>query len=156
ARVEGAPCLPDGRSLVVCAGDLPHVFDLTTGKDTRQIEIDVGGSADHGGPAFSPDGRLIACLQNGHIAVHELANGAVVCRSEKLAQDVHCLAFSPDGRTVAWGSKADPLVHLLDVATGKERHAFAGHEGGIVSLTFSADGKTLVSGSTDTTLLVWD
>ena len=79
-----------------------------------------------------------------------------MCRSEKLAQDVHCLAFSPDGRTVVWGSNADPVVHLLDVATGKERHALAGHEGGIVLLTFSADGKTPVSGSTDTTLLVWD
>jgi WD40 repeat protein len=59
----------------------------------------------------------------------------------------------PDGRL---GSPADTLVRLLDVVTGKERHAFAGHSGGIVSLTFSADGKTLVSGSDDTTLLVWD
>jgi len=80
----------------------------------------------------------------------------VVCRSEKLAQDVQCLALTPDGRTVAWGGKADPLVQLLDVATGKERRAFAGHRGGAETLTFSADGKTLISGAADTTALVWD
>jgi WD40 repeat protein len=151
-----AAFLPDGRSLVVCAGGQAHVCEVTTGKDTRQIEIAGGAGPDYGRLALSLDGRLIAFLQKGQIAVSELADGAEVCRSEKLAQDVHSLALSPDGRTVAWGSNADPLVHLLDVATGKERHAFEGHSGGIVSLTFSADGKTLVSGGTDTTLLVWD
>src|SRR5262249_51319898 len=39
---------------------------------------------------------------------------------------------------------------------GKERCTFAGHRGGVVSLVFSADGRTLVSGGSDTTLLVWD
>jgi WD40 repeat protein len=170
--VKYAAFLPDGRSLVVNVQDLrtgksrAHVWDLTTGKDTRQFELPepvnvVGQPPRRIGRALSPDGRLIAIRQDDMIAVHELAGGTQVCRSEKLVPDpgpdiLDCLALSPDGRTVAWGSKADSLVRLLDVVTGKERHAFAGHSGGIVSLTFSADGKTLVSGSTDTTVLVWD
>jgi hypothetical protein len=44
----------------------------------------------------------------------------------------------------------------MEVATGNERQTFAGHKGGVVSLTFSADANTLVSGGNDTTLLVWD
>ena len=157
----GATFLPDGRSLVVCTGRQAHVYDVTTGKDTRHFEMAMGGHAFDTPPAFTPDGRLVAFLQtngpqNGYIEVHGLPDGARVCRSEK-PTDCSCLALSPDGRTVAWGlCRSEPLVHLLDVATGKERHTFAGHLGGVQTLTFSADGKKLVSGGSDATLLVWD
>jgi RNA polymerase sigma factor (sigma-70 family) len=176
-RVEQASFLPDGQSLVVCDRYCQaQVCNLTTGKAGKAIpQIEPGRNVSRGRIAFSPDGRLIAFQQEqgNMIVVHELAGGTEVCHSEELAApDTKCLlALSPDGRTVAWGRKADSLlnpqdvgkgnaadsmVHLLDVATGKERHAFDGHSGGIVSLTFSADGKTLVSGGADTTLLVWD
>src|SRR5262249_25751074 len=41
-------------------------------------------------------------------------------------------------------------------ATGRERHRLQGHEGLVVSLSFSADGKRLLSGSQDTSILIWD
>jgi RNA polymerase sigma factor (sigma-70 family) len=161
--VHGATFLHDGRSLVLCIGNKSHWWDVTTGEYIGQNDIPLGQYGRRWGfpnVAFSPDGRRIASAfnrpgANGWIAVHELAGSAEVFRYATPAA-CHCLALSPDGRTIAWGSRTDSLVHLLDVATGKERHAFDGHGGGIVSLTFSADGKTLVSGGTDTTLLVWD
>jgi RNA polymerase sigma factor (sigma-70 family) len=169
--VHGATFLPDGRSLVVWTGDRKaRVWDATTGKMVRQFEyaeaaktrpgpvpVDGNPEVSNFTAAVSPDGRLIAFgSENDLIAVHDLAGSAEVCRVEKLPHGVGCLAFSPDGRTLAWGSPADPMVHLMEVATGKERHAYAGHKGGAVSLTFAADGNTLVSGGGDTTLLVWD
>jgi WD40 repeat protein len=129
--------LPDGRSLVVCTKDKAHVYDAATGKELRQIEFAESAGRSSGDPrisfwpvVLSPDGRLIArvgvLVENGRIVVHELGGGTRVCRSEKLTAWPERLAFSPDGRTVAWGSSTDPLVHLLDAATGKERHAFKG------------------------------
>jgi hypothetical protein len=48
------------------------------------------------------------------------------------------------------------MVQIWEVATGKERCRFVGHGGEIVSLAFSPDNATLVTGSADTSLLVWD
>jgi WD40 repeat protein len=47
-------------------------------------------------------------------------------------------------------------VALWDLGSGKEITRFTGHRGDIASLAFSADGARLVSGSQDTTALVWD
>jgi WD domain, G-beta repeat len=66
------------------------------------------------------------------------------------------LAFSPDSRSLAWSGWRQPSLHLLELATGKERIRFDGHKGRVASLAFSADGRNLVSGSDDTTALVWD
>jgi hypothetical protein len=50
-----------------------------------------------------------------------------------------------------------PFRHYYwEIATGRERRRLAGHQGRVSSLTFAADGKTLVSGGEDTTALVWD
>src|SRR5262249_57027619 len=90
------------------------------------------------------------------LILFDVATGKEVHRLDQLGSGAGVLAFSPNGRTLAWGDWSDPILHLLEVASGKERHALTGHRGPIHSLTFSADGKTLVSGSSDTTGLVWD
>jgi WD40 repeat protein len=68
---------------------------------------------------------------------------------------VYSIAFSPDGRTLASGSK-DKTVKLWDVPTGRELRTLTGHSGAVESVTFSPDGKTLASGSDDTTIKLWD
>jgi WD40 repeat protein len=62
----------------------------------------------------------------------------------------------PDGQTIATGSVHDSLVKLWDVQTGQLlRQPFQ-----IVQMSwvvrFSPDGKTLLSGSTDSVQKVWD
>jgi hypothetical protein len=65
------------------------------------------------------------------------------------------LALSPEGRYLAVAQET-PEIHLWDVLAGREVGHLKGHKGGIVSLLFSADGKHLFSGGTDTTVLTWD
>jgi hypothetical protein len=108
--------------------------------------------------AVSPDGRLIAYGSYWHyLAIHEVLTGKAVHVIDKLLPDgAGSLAFSPDGRTLAWSGWQQPTIHLLELATGKERHRFEGHKRRVTSLAFSADGRTLISGSEDTTAMVWD
>jgi RNA polymerase sigma factor (sigma-70 family) len=169
---------PDGRTLLVCYGDhTAHVWDVDAGKELRNFEFvdatrpgdrllppaPVGGTGRGNkawsyGAAVSLDGRLIAYGSQAHyLAIHDVAKGKAVRLVENLPPDGACpMAFSPDGHTLAWSGWRQPTIHVLELATGKERQRFDGHKGRVTSLAFAADGRTLFSSGDDTTALVWD
>lgn len=79
----------------------------------------------------------------------------------RLSHEGHrtCVAFSPDGKTLATGGK-DNHIRLWDVATGKLRLAILAHSvpAGVSRLAWFPDGRTLASGSWagDGTVRLWD
>lgn len=78
-------------------------------------------------------------------------------------EPVFCLAVSPDGKTVATGSRwrdarsgqATGEIQLWDVEAGKSRAVLRGHVDGLQALAFAPDGKSLASGAADA-VKVWD
>ena len=60
--------------------------------------------------------------------------------------DVQSVAFSPDGLTVASGSR-DQTVRLWDAVTGAHKATLTGHTFWLNSVAFSPDGLTVASGS---------
>ncbi|MBI1915935.1 MAG: hypothetical protein HYS12_14550 [Planctomycetes bacterium] len=64
------------------------------------------------------------------------------------------LSFSPDGSLLA--QAGETAARLWDLETGKERGRLAGHQGDVTTVAFSPNGRSLATGSTDTTVLVWD
>ncbi len=74
---------------------------------------------------------------------------------------VECVAFSPDGKTLATGTLSrgggKDALRLWDIATGKELCCLRTDKFGCSALAFSPDGRTLVSnGGLDSTIDVWD
>jgi WD40 repeat protein len=75
-----------------------------------------------------------------------------------------CLAFSPDGKTLASACpERDPLtggraadLRLWDVAAARQRAALTCHRDGLERLTFSPDGKLLATAGADYLVKLWD
>ena len=90
--------------------------------------------------------------------------------------DTKALAFLPDGKTLATGVSRsseirrvrpfvqdekvmeviDSTIRLWDVTSGKHKMTLKGHSGWISDLTYSLDGSTLASASTDRTVRLWN
>jgi WD40 repeat protein len=71
------------------------------------------------------------------------------------SQDWYGLAgFSPDGQTLALAAGSN--VDLFSLTTGKRSTRLADHQAAISTLDFAPDGQTLVTGSMDMTIKLWD
>ena len=157
---------PDNRyvALVPYASNLVQVHEIATGKLVRSFGQSLGLVYEPSRVAFSPDGRLLASWHGAEGVIHvwDLATGkerfALPARNPPEGRDdAVCLAWSPDGRTLAAGfGGADPPIRLYETATGKLRCELVGHRGAVCCVAFSPDGRLLASGSEDTTVLVWD
>jgi RNA polymerase sigma factor (sigma-70 family) len=149
---------PDGQVLA-SAGNGPNgdeslrLWDVATGKLLHRIRR---GYCDTSSVAFSPDGRSVAVAAGEQaVGLWEVATGQRrLTLIKKRGWWVHSVAFSPDGNFLAAGLDSD--VCLWSLRTGREVHRFTGHRGAVASLVFTPDGKRLISGSSDTTALVWD
>jgi RNA polymerase sigma factor (sigma-70 family) len=156
---HGAGFAPDNCTLVAwLEGQKVAVIDVATAK-TRKTYPFAGDQDTRSSytAALSPDGRLLAFGSQGRfLSVLKVDTGKEVRRFEHLPDGVSAVAFSPDGRSLAWGGWNDPTVHLIELSTASERHRFNGHQGRILALHFSRDGKVLISGGNDGTALIWD
>jgi dipeptidyl aminopeptidase/acylaminoacyl peptidase len=57
---------------------------------------------------------------------------------------VYCVAFSPDGKTLASGGK-DRTIVLWDAATGQQLRVLRGHSDDVNYIAFSPDGKLMAT-----------
>lgn len=170
---------PDGRHLAGAGGKRQLcLWDAETGDQLWEAAFPQDQTADR--VAFAPSGRALAVRHaNGTVSLYETATGERRTVLGKPSQDggtphftvsfggmsmpLHDkgipaagLAYSPDGRVLAVAEAAKSGVRLWDTTTGQELAHLKGHEGGVVSLLFTPDGKQMISGSRDTTALVWD
>jgi WD40 repeat protein/tetratricopeptide (TPR) repeat protein len=108
--------------------------------------------------AFSADGKTVASGDEmGFLILWDVAARKPLRPplTGRWSGEIRSVAFGPDGKTLAsssWNS-----IILWETATNEQRgQPLTGHRGLVRSLTFSRDGKFLISGSEDRTVLLWD
>ena len=94
------------------------------------------------------------------VVLWNFAGGGKPVRLRQHDQPVDAMAFSPDGRWLATGSR-DAVIRLYDLSAEHPEDSpleVRGHEGRIGSLRFMTQGGKpwLVSGGYDKTIRLWD
>jgi RNA polymerase sigma factor (sigma-70 family) len=182
-ETSSAALSADGRLLAIGVNSQVRIWNASDGKELKwktepkEHSGDGRGSRFNTSPltlasavAFSPDGHYLAATggyftnrdnkQARIIRLYELVTGEacsefVVPASNQYQVDLNgSLAFSPDGRALAAWSQDE--IHVFDLPSANELPVLRGHRGFVSGLAFSGDGKRLVTGSYDTTALVWD
>lgn len=110
--------------------------------DTRGL-----GETDALSPVSSSSLQLIAAAWQGKFKVDTISGGH--------SRTVYCVAFSPQGNTLA-SSSGDRTIKIWNLSHRKLLHTFRGHTNWVSSVAFSPDGQILASASGDKTIKLWD
>jgi WD40 repeat protein len=142
---------PDGTLLATIPADGP--VSLWNVDDFSLVQ-DLGGTGgyDTSDAVFSPDGKYLAADLATGLYQWNLEDGRELLGANEAINSM-AVAFSPDGRTLAYTDQ-DRLI--LSSPDGAQRdQILEGHQSPIFSLLFSPDGSTLVSAD-DLEIRVWD
>jgi WD40 repeat protein len=147
---------PDGKSLATLdyAGGI-ILWDAGTGRQRWAFRID-SPPRQRGWhwAAFGPDSRMLAVAQRLGLTLLDTANGRPVGKvAEGLA--VSSVAFSPDGKWLAWANAAGPIT-VWDRHADRARRTLPAKPLSSY-LSFGPDSRTLVVGNwNDHTINEWD
>lgn len=155
--LNGCAYFPDGKSVLVTSDDKTlRIYQSDDGKLLRTLQPGYEVTAF----AISPGGKRLF-TGSAYDAVQSLwdfGTGKATRLSGPANDYVHCAAFSPDGKWLVTGS-LDQGIRIRNGETG----AFvllvrsrSGHSDGVESVSFSSDGRRILTSSDDGSLKIWD
>lgn len=155
--------IPGGEYLLTTSGKDEKVVCLVSlagGEEWRSAKTDFvyGPFA-----AATPDGRYVIVSFGVSLAVFEVSSGKVVDNllehqpqsHDTFGNDIHALAVSPQGTHLAAGSE-DKRIYIYNLESRRLERTLEGHTEMVTGMSFSPDGRLLVSKGWQENIRLWD
>jgi WD40 repeat protein len=108
--------------------------------------------------AFSPNGKLLASAGGDRtVKLWSAATGKRLYTLSESTAEVYALAFRPDGKQIAAGG-ADKQLRTwnIDTAGGSLAKSAFAHDGAILRINYSGDGRAIFTSGEDNAVKRWD
>jgi WD40 repeat protein len=163
---SGVALSHDGKMIAVASGARVLLYGL----DPQRlfVELKLGGTGDARCVNFSPDGEYLIVAAGSMTSVWNWKSGKLVGKvnpklwtkrtaksSSYFNLEVRSLAVSPDSRLMAMGLVTGE-IQIRTLPSLGEVAVLKPSGGWVEAMDFSADGRTLASGSWNRTVHLWD
>jgi WD40 repeat protein len=129
------------------------VWNVRTGKRVREFAPLSDSSSIS---VVSGDGKVMASGGVfGIVTIWDVTSGKLKSQFQAADDLIEALALAPDKGSVLVGQESGEIA-WLNAATGEEIGKLVGHNGRVKTVSFSADGSRILSGSDDGTFRLWD
>lgn len=158
--IYGLALSPDGKTLATGSYDQKiKLWNAETGQELRTLS---GHNGCVYALSFRADGKILASASGDRtVKLWDVATGE---RRDTLSQslkELYTVEFSPDGTHLA-AAGVDNRIRVWEVSekatetTNPLLHSKFAHEGAVLKIAYSRDGKLLASTADDRTAKIWD
>jgi WD40 repeat protein len=156
--VWGLAWSPDGRWIASGADDgVIRIWDALTGETRNNMPGFAGWVGEVG---WSPDGRYFAacCYKQHLVTLWDAISWQEIRRCRGHTSSVLSLSWSPDGQYLASGAgqSTDQTIRVWRVSDGAEVRCFSFPEDNAWRITWSKDGRFLISAHLGNVWRIWD
>jgi WD40 repeat protein len=161
----GVAFMPDGQTALSARTDgQVQLWNSRTGQAVRSLALLEKGTETLRGFAIAPDGARLAAVGStressqerpkGSVWIWSAAGGDLLRQVKVDSPDLECLAFSPEGASLATGGHGG-TIQLWDVSSGEEVLTLRLGTGVIRWLAFAPDGMTLAASDEASGFQLW-
>lgn len=162
---------PDGRTIATAYRSRAiDIWDASLGQVARALD---DSADDIHAISYSPDGRTIAAGSAKSIKLWDSSTGRLARTFEEpgrwvvsvgklvwmprwAAKAIVALTYANDGGTIASISAESKTIKIWNASSGRFLRALEGHNGTVLAIVYSPDGRTIASASDDRTIKIWD